>query len=496
MGKLAALTALLIAELEALLVTHYELRTQLRELFHLPLYHVVLTFVTLLLLVVMFSPEWRERLLSHLRFRPLALVGHLAVYLGLWLLFERTASIGTSALTLPLWAGLGAFFLASWLAIWLPFARWLPLLREQGPVLAAMAVLSLLTDYLAEGVSGLWLSFGRVTFYLTEALLSNLYGDVVVDPGQLLLGTRRFFIVIQPGCSGFEGMGLMLVLSGSYLGLRHRQLHWPWAALLVPVAVVLAYVSNLLRLLALIVIGTEISPSIALRGFHSQAGWISFTLVGLGLIGLMEWLHRPARPSVPQEVTPTPTLAYVAPMIALIFSTMLVQAASGRFAYAYPLKVLPAFLLLAYYRGEYADLRRKPDGAAVLVGLLTYALWLLLVKEHEAVSPFVALPTAWAWVWLVFRLLGTVLVVPACEELAFRGYLVRQLAGLGRVGALLVSTVAFASIHSDPSAGLMAGLLYGLLAMRRGLGQAVYAHALTNLLLFTQALAYSQWSLL
>ena len=61
--------------------------------------------------------------------------------------------------------------------------------------------------------------------------------------------------------------------------------------------VVALFLLNAVRLTALILIGDAGAPRIALGGFHSQAGWISFNIVALGLAVAarrVAWISRVA----------------------------------------------------------------------------------------------------------------------------------------------------------------------------------------------------------
>jgi exosortase/archaeosortase family protein len=53
--------------------------------------------------------------------------------------------------------------------------------------------------------------------------------------------------------------------------------------ILIPAGVAAIYLLNAVRVTALILIGNAGAPQIALGGFHSQAGWIAFNVVALGL---------------------------------------------------------------------------------------------------------------------------------------------------------------------------------------------------------------------
>jgi CAAX prenyl protease-like protein len=63
--------------------------------------------------------------------------------------------------------------------------------------------------------------------------------------------------------------------------------------------------------------------------------------------------------------------------------------------------------------------------------------------------------------------------------------------------ALLVSSLLFGLLHGNRWVeGTAAGLLYGMMILRRGrIGDAVAAHATTNALLALYVLAFHHWQL-
>ena len=78
------------------------------------------------------------------------------------------------------------------------------------------------------------------------------------------------------------------------------------------------------------------------------------------------------------------------------------------------------------------------------------------------------------------------------EEGFFRGYLLARLerAGLGRPFALLASAALFGLLHERWLAGAAAGLVFGLVFLRRDrLADAIAAHAAANAVLAGWALA-------
>ena len=89
--------------------------------------------------------------------------------------------------------------------------------------------------------------------------------------------------------------------------------------------------------------------------------------------------------------------------------------------------------------------------------------------ESELGLGLASLGAGWGTVWLVFRIVGSVVTVPIAEELAFRGYLTRRLitsefqdVPLGRFTwvSFLLSSVLFGALHSRWLAGTLAGMLY------------------------------------
>ena len=101
--------------------------------------------------------------------------------------------------------------------------------------------------------------------------------------------------------------------------------------------------------------------------------------------------------------------------------------------------------------------------------------------EHALLTAFVLIPV------------GTVLL----EEIAFRGVLwglLRRVRGGGTVIATIVSSVLFGLMHGRWLAGTLAGIVYALVVRRRGqLGDAIVAHAVTNLLIAEAVLLFGAW---
>ena len=89
-------------------------------------------------------------------------------------------------------------------------------------------------------------------------------------------------------------------------------------------------------------------------------------------------------------------------------------------------------------------------------------------------------------VYKLVRLFGSAFVISVAEELFFRRWLMR-FAGFWWMVAL------FAVEHDRWLVGAIAGVLYGWLALRKGLVSAIVAHVTTNLALGLYVLETGKW---
>ena len=364
--------------------------------------------------------------------------------------------------------------------------------------------------------SAAWRPLGRLTLRMVATLVSFVATDGFMEPAHMLVGTRRFSVEISPQCSGYESIGMIWVFLGVYLWAFRRSLRLPRALLLLPLGAVLMGLLNVLRIAALIAVGTWLSPDIALGGFHSYAGWLLFCGGALGLVAMTRRSSFfAAVPLVSSEdVGSNSTAAYLGPLLALVTASMLGSAfskGSGGFEVLYPLRVVAVAGTLWIFRREYQGLRWTWSWTAVVAGVVVFVLWMALEGTPSAVGDralqegLARLPPGWLDVWLAFRVLGAVVTVPLAEELAFRGYLLRRLiaadfesVSFQRFTALsfIGSSLLFGALHSRLLAGSLAGAVYALVLYRRGeMSDAIVAHATTNALLAACVLATGAWSL-
>jgi exosortase E/protease (VPEID-CTERM system) len=358
-----------------------------------------------------------------------------------------------------------------------------------------------------------WLPLGRSTFAAVQLILTPLmpHATFVGSKFEILCGDLD--ITIAPACSGYEGIGLIAAFLILYLWLFREHLRFPHALIILPIGILVSWVLNVLRLVALMLIGAYVSVGIAEGGFHSQAGWLSFNAVALGLVAVthrLGWFS--AKPAEVSSRPANPTAAYLVPCLVLIASVMITSAFNPPgFDYLYPLRVVAVCLALLCYTGDYAKLSWSWSWSAILIGTVVFLIWMALepTPAEDANAQFAEhlwdMPSAGSIGWLIFRVVGSVATVPIAEELAFRGYLPRRIIsarfeelppGTFTWVSFLASSAIFGLEHGRWLAGMIAGMLFAIALYRRGrITDAILAHAVTNGLIAVYVLGTGSWYL-
>lgn len=145
------------------------------------------------------------------------------------------------------------------------------------------------------------------------------------------------------------------------------------------------------------------------------------------------------------------------------------------------------------------EMRWKVSWEAVVVGLLVLVMWVGIdpfypkyPKEPKPWNPnsLYGEGSALAWTLVVGRILGSSIVVPPMEEMFYRSFVYRYIINpkfdevpLNRFHPLsfVITSVVFGMVHREWLAGILCGLAYQWLVIRKGrLGDAMTAHAITN----------------
>jgi hypothetical protein len=97
---------------------------------------------------------------------------------------------------------------------------------------------------------------------------------------------------------------------------------------------------------------------VAAGGFHSQAGWIAFNVVALGLSVISRqarWMTTEHARALDAVAHNNPVAPYLVPALVILAAGMVARAVSGGFEWLYPLRVVSAVLVLWYFRSRYQD---------------------------------------------------------------------------------------------------------------------------------------------
>jgi exosortase E/protease (VPEID-CTERM system) len=429
---------------------------------------------------------------------------------GLLLYWGHSGSPDLLVATTLLSAAAAATAAALWL---IPAGVWKRLLAIPGEIWAYGAAAGGAV-ILGQGlIQRLWLPLSKITFQIVQIIVRPIT-TLTVYPDRLALGKGDFGIIIAPECSGLEGILLLLLVGGLWLILFRKECRFPQALLLLPVGALILFFLNSVRIAALILIGLAGAEDIAIKGFHSEAGWISFNAVSLGLCVAaqrMSWFSKRPRAQKPAR---SMTEAYLVPFLSILAASMAARAMSSDFEWAYPLRFAAPLVVFWFYRRSYRgiDWRFSPGGGlwiGIGAGVLVLALWVgvdiasgapaaAMPKQLRDASPGLRI------FWITLRALAAIVTVPIAEELAFRGYLIRQVMAKDfeklpptafSWPALLVSSVVFGLLHGGRwIAGVAAGLIYALVYVRKGrIADSILAHAVTNALLAAMVMLSGAW---
>ena len=195
-------------------------------------------------------------------------------------------------------------------------------------------------------------------------------------------------------------------------------------------------------------------------------------------------------------------MARVAPFIiflALTFCQGQFGAASAYWFYF--AKTLVAVWLIWEMRPLIPEMRWAFSWEAIVVGIGVFAIWVGLARFYPQFKTSViwnphlqfGQNSALAWLMIAIRTLGSTFVVPPLEEVFYRSFLYRYLAKPDFLSVPLnrflpvpffVTAAIFGLSHYQWLAGILCGLAYQWLVWRKNrLGDAMMAHAITNLLL-------------
>lgn len=434
-------------------------------------------------------------------------VANLVCYLAL---YQQTATAfaGGRAADLLWWVGLCIAVSSTWALGIAPAARWRGFLRSERVPIAASLACALGTWAFSVWVQHAWRPLAEWTLFFAQGIIRAVYSDASYDAVKGTVGTSRLTVEIAPECAGYEGLALITLFVATYLLLFRERLSFPRALWLFPAGWIAMWLANVVRIAAIVVVGTSISPAVAIQGFHSQAGWIAFTAIGLALVWLSHRSGLLVKAPASDQTALAAAMPLLLPFIVMLATSMLAAAFSAGFDALYPVMVVATATVLLTYRAEYRALPWSFSPTPIAIGVAVYAAWMVLVDarpESPIPRALAQMPAPFAVAWVVIRVLGSVIVVPLAEELAFRGYLLRKLVdrefervppGCFTWVSFLASSMLFGLLHANWIAGAVAGAGFALALYRRGrLTDAIVAHMVANALIAATVLAAGRWSL-
>jgi len=222
-----------------------------------------------------------------------------------------------------------------------------------------------------------------------------------------------------------------------------------------------------------------------------------------------------SRPSLAQAMRDWTTVQpYALPFV--LFGVMTVldhRVPPSLYPLTYTLKVIAVTAALLVFRRPLGDISpaRRVVAPSVLVGFGVFVMWVGLdhlvpyppLGSRVAFNPFALGMEHDAWLFLLVRLYGLVVVVPVMEELFWRSFLLRYLTsrafrrlpmGTFSTSALLTTMAASGVSHPEWLVAAVATLAYALWLRRtRSLYAVVVAHASTNAALGAYVLATGSW---
>lgn len=395
-----------------------------------------------------------------------------------------------------------------WIA---PWPVWRRLLADLGwPVLPVLALV-LTVPELAQLIQPLWdaSALTLLTFALVYRVLWLTGDDAFALPDAYIVGVGDFAVHIARQCSGVEGFVLVGSFVAVYALLFHRTVRLLRFGLLVlPVALLLSWLLNILRIALLVWLGAHVSPALAVDGFHSYAGWLFFTLLAMAILLVVHAspsLHHSGARAPGTPLRADPAAARLLPFIAFMVSGIVAGAFFAPPEAGYPLRVAIMLAALMPFWAQYAALDWRLDPVPLALGALVGLGWVAAQggaseSGAELAAMLGGMSAAGAVLWMGLRVLGTVALVPLIEELFFRGYLLTRLDRGGvawRLVAVAVSTGAFALLHGRWLEAGLAGLVFAWAYLRRErVADAVLAHLAANAVVAAAALMRGDWGLI
>jgi len=209
----------------------------------------------------------------------------------------------------------------------------------------------------------------------------------------------------------------------------------------------------------------------------------------------------------------SPLIARVAPFVIFLLLTALQGKVGPASAYwIYAAKTIVGALLVVAMWPIVAEMRWAISWEAVVAGVGVFLFWVFLDPYYpkwgsggEVWNPFTQFGagSTLGWFFVAVRILGSGFVVPPLEEAFYRSFVYRYMIKpefetvsltTYSLRALAITAILFGASHYQWLAGILCGLAFQGLVLKKGrLGDAMTAHAITNILLGIWVVWKAQW---
>jgi CAAX prenyl protease-like protein len=231
--------------------------------------------------------------------------------------------------------------------------------------------------------------------------------------------------------------------------------------------------------------------------------------------------------SLLDDLRKSPALARAIPFVVFLVLTYAQGwfGENGRY-WIYLAKSLVGAWMLWQLRDVITEMKWAWSWEALIIGVLVFVMWIGLdpyypgqdelwhrlglgkdpaEKPVELWNPIAAYGagSVLAWFFIVVRIAGSSVVVPLLEEVFYRSLLYRYLISpeFQRVPlnrwhpvSLGITAIIFGFTHQQWLVGILCGIAYQWLVLRKNrIGDAMTAHAITNLLLGIWVVARNDW---
>ncbi|MEW6157169.1 MAG: CAAX prenyl protease-related protein [Verrucomicrobiota bacterium] len=211
-----------------------------------------------------------------------------------------------------------------------------------------------------------------------------------------------------------------------------------------------------------------------------------------------------------EKLSASPLLPRVVPFAVFVLLTALQgKLGPGSQFWIYVAKTVVGAWMLWAIRDLLPEMRWNFSAEAIIAGVIVFLVWVGLDPSYPKLNQFFGnepkpgaiwnpfafygASSSWAWFFAIARIVGSAIVVPPLEEVFYRSFLYRYIARANFTEvplnhldwkAFVVTVAIFGLAHNEWLAGFICAAVYqGLVLWKGRLGDAITAHAITNLLL-------------